>query len=97
MATPEEATGQCPICQLELPIPELEPHAQTHFGLTQNPDDPILIDDDAPSVSCLHCGADIPLDQYASHEAAHRYGVTSDLHSMYIVSRKLKDDICTIL
>ena len=84
MATPGEATGQCPICQLELPIPELESHAQTHFELFQDREDPILIDDDAPTVSCLHCGADIPLDQYASHEAAHRYSVTLDLHSLYL-------------
>ena len=84
MTTPEQATGQCPICQLELPIAELETHAQTHFGLSQDRDDPVLINDDAPSVSCLHCGADIPLDQYASHEAAHRYNVTLDLHSLYL-------------
>ena len=64
--------GICPTCLLKLPLSELEAHAQTHFGLSQSDSEPTLIGDDAPSVSCIQCGAEIPLDQYASHERAHR-------------------------
>ena len=67
-----EAT--CPICQDKLPLNEIEAHVQVHFGVSQNTEDgPILIEDDIPTVACLQCGEDVALEQYASHEAAHRY------------------------
>jgi hypothetical protein len=67
----EDRQGTCPICQLQLPLSEIEGHVQLHFG--QDSEEPIVKDDNVPTVSCLQCGADVPLDQYASHEAAHRY------------------------
>ena len=67
----EDRRGICPICQLQLPLSEIEGHVQLHFG--QECEYPTVIDDDSPIVSCLQCGADISLDQYASHEAAHRF------------------------
>ena len=66
-----EAT--CPICQLELPMSEIDANVQVHSGMFQNSEDPILIEADTPAVACLQCGEDVALDQYASHEAAHRY------------------------
>ena len=67
-----EAT--CPICQDKLPLNEIEAHVQVHFGVSQNTEDgSILVEDDIPTVACLQCGEDVALDQYASHEAAHRY------------------------
>lgn len=65
--------GTCPVCQLQLPLSELEAHVQVHFGLSQSSEDPILIDDDTPSVTCLQCGMEISISEYASHDAAHRY------------------------
>jgi len=71
--------GTCPVCQLQLPLSELEAHVQVHFGLSQSSEDPILIDDDTPSVTCLQCGMDISISEYASHDAAHRYCIPLNL------------------
>ena len=68
----EGGTATCPVCQLKLPLSEIEAHVQEHFGMSQNSGDP-TITEDRPTVACLQCGEDVALDQYASHEAAHRY------------------------
>ena len=69
----EDGGATCPICQLKLPLSEVEAHVQAHFRKLQNSEDPILIDDDTPTVACLQCGEDVALYQYATHEAAYRY------------------------
>lgn len=86
MADEQEEGGSstCPVCQLKLPLSEIEGHVQVHFGVSQNVDDPILIEDDMPTVACLECGEDVVLDQYVSHETAHRYEAytSRDDHSL---------------
>ena len=68
----EGGTATCPICQLKLPLGEVQAHVQEHFGMSQDSGDPALAGDDKPTVACLQCGEDVALDQYASHETAHR-------------------------
>ncbi len=89
--------GTCPVCQLQLPLSELEAHVQVHFGLIQSSEDPILIDDDTPSVTCLQCGLEIPISEYASHDAAHRYRIPLELCLDLYKSSLIATTCCSIV
>ncbi len=79
----DEGVGTCPVCNEVFAVSNLDAHCQTHFGASEDSDEPICTSDgneERSGVLCpLGCGQHIAVSDLDSHEAAHRWRTASSL------------------